>query len=207
MQLLTTEDEPLLAREFIADTIVTMKTLLDDYKKRVGAQPITLDELRTRFLHKIITGNDAAKRTLVTALLSFVAEWPYRAKQIELVELGSREPFFLHILRGCVLFESLLKAAPGTPRLNDLGEALKHHAVALGIGRTNGKLSTKNFNDVLISLRSPMTMTETIITCVKSRNTVGHNLAWATTDLTPQTFKLLSKNIAASCLHAISKLY
>jgi hypothetical protein len=41
----------------------------------------------------------------------------------------------------------------------------------------------------------------------ESRNTVGHNLVWATTDLTPQNYDLLVKNIAASCLHAISKLY
>jgi len=32
-------------------------------------------------------------------------------------------------------------------------------------------------------------------------------LVWATTNLTPQTYDLLIKNIAASCLHAISKLY
>lgn len=55
MQLLTTEDEPLLARDIIAATIVSMEKLLDDYKNRPGAKPIALDELRTRFLHRVIT--------------------------------------------------------------------------------------------------------------------------------------------------------
>jgi hypothetical protein len=174
---------------------------------RPGAQPITLHEIRSRFLHKIITTGAAPERTLVTALLSFVAEWPYRAKQIELVEAGSREPFFLHILRGCVLFESLLKAAPGAPRLKTLWPALQHHAAALAINPANIATNETDFNNVPGSLRPLMTMEDTINTCAKSRNTVGHNLVWATTDLTPQNYDLLVKNIAASCVHAISKLY
>jgi hypothetical protein len=207
MQLLTTQDEPLLARDIIAAMIVSTEKLLNDYNSRPGAQPITLDELRTRFLHKISTTGAAPERTLVTALLSFVAEWPYRAKQIELVEAGSREPFFLHILRGCVLFESLLKSAPGTPTLKTLGRALHHHAPVLGINPANIDTSESDFNNVPGSLRPVMMIEDAINTCAKSRNTVGHNLVWSTTDLTPHNYDLLVKNIAASCLHAISKLY
>jgi hypothetical protein len=207
MQLLTDEGEPLLARNNIAAMIVSTEKLLDDYRNRPGAQPITLNEIRNRFLCKIITTGAAPQRALVTALLSFVAEWPYRAKQIELVEAGSREPFFLHILRGCILFESLLKAAPGTPRLNTLGSALHHHATTLAINPANIATSETDFNNVLVSLRLLMPMEDTINTCAKSRNTVGHNLVWATSDLTPQNYNLLVKNVAASCVHAISKLY
>jgi hypothetical protein len=207
MQLLTTPNEPLLARDIIAPTIASMEQLLDDYKNRPGAKPITLVDLRARFLRKIITTGTSPERTLVTALLSFVAEWPYRAKQIELAEVGSREPFFLHILRGCVLFESLLKTAPGTPRLKTLGNALHHHASALAINPANIDTSENDFNNVPASLHAAMPIEDTINTCAKSRNTVGHNLVWATTDLTPQNYDLLVKNIAAACLHAISKLY
>jgi hypothetical protein len=207
MQLLTAEGDPLLARDIIAQTIVSMSNLLDDYNNRFDAKPISLEALRTRFLHKIITTDPAPQRTLVTALLSFVAEWPYRAKQIELVEAGSREPFFLHILRGCVLFESLLKTAPGTPCLKTLAEALRHHATALAISSANIATSENEFNNVLCSLSPLMTMQDTINSCAKSRNTVGHNLVWATASLTPENYELLVKNIAASCLHAISKLY
>jgi hypothetical protein len=208
MQLLTTEAEPLLARDSVVAMIVSMEKLLDDYRNRPGGQPITLDQLRTRFLHRIITTGAAHERTLVTALLSFVAEWAYRAKQIELIEEGSREPFFLHILRGCVLFESLLKAAPGTPRQpRTLGPALRHHAAALAINPSNIDTNETDFNNVPGSLHPHMTIVDTINTCAKSRNTVGHNLVWATTDLTPQNYDLLVKNIAASCLHAVSKLY
>jgi hypothetical protein len=105
------------------------------------------------------------------------------------------------------LFESLLKSAPGTPTLKTLGQALHHHAPALGINPANIDTSESDFNNVPGSLRPVMMIEDAIKTCAKSRNTVGHNLVWSTTDLTPQNYDLLVKNIAASCLHAISKLY
>lgn len=208
MQLLTDEGEPLLAREIIADTRNIMEELLEDYRQRPGSKPITLDQLRARFLRKIITSSAPPKRTLVTALLSFVAEYPYRAKQIELIKVGSREPFFLHILRGCVLFESLLKEAPGTPLgLKTLKPVLVQHASALSIIPANIDTTETDFNNVPASLRPLMAIEETINTCAKSRNTVGHNLVWSTTALTPESYRILIKNITASCLHVISTLY
>ncbi len=49
MQLLTTQGEPLLARDIIQIMIVSMESLLNDYNGRSGAEPITLDALRMRF--------------------------------------------------------------------------------------------------------------------------------------------------------------
>jgi hypothetical protein len=40
-------------------------------------------------------------------------EWDYRSTLIELRPGdGTAEPFFIHLFKGCVLFESLLKANP-----------------------------------------------------------------------------------------------
>jgi hypothetical protein len=88
-----------------------------------------------------------------------------------------------------------------------LGRALHHHAPQLAITATNIDTTETDFNNIPTLLSPSMRMEETINTCAKARNTVGHNLVWATTNLTPQTYDLLVKNIAASCLHAISKLY
>jgi len=45
-------------------------------------------------------------------------EWDYRSTLIELRPGdGTAEPFFIHLFRGCVLFESLLKANPKDNRL------------------------------------------------------------------------------------------
>jgi hypothetical protein len=49
MQLLTTQGEPLLARDIIAAMIVSTEKLLNDYNSRPGAQPITLGELEAYF--------------------------------------------------------------------------------------------------------------------------------------------------------------
>lgn len=208
IQLSQSPSQPLLAQDIISQLVDTTQQLLDDYRTRPLAQAITLDELRARFFKAILTSGRLEQRPLVTAFLSFVGEWPYRARQLELVEEGSREPFFLHILRGCVLFESLLKAAPGTPaRVKTLGDALHHHAAALGIDPTKIRTSESDFNNIPGTLTANMDLQEAINVSAKTRNTVGHNLAWSSTNLTSTAYDLLIRTIGATCLHSISKLY
>jgi hypothetical protein len=145
-------------------------------------------------------------RTLLTAFISFVAEWDYRAKQFELVPEGSREPFLLHLFRGCVLFESLLKSAPGAARLATIGACLHHYQNQLGL-RSPILTGANQFNDVVAALTANMDVDNAIYTCAQTRNKIGHNLVWSTADLNSQTYDWLVKNIGASCVHAISKLY
>jgi len=161
--------------------------------------------LRVHFFQKILLSGRSHHRALVTTFISFVAEWPYRKGLFELVQEGSREPFFLHLFRGCLLFESLLKAAPTSAGLKTLGDALQQHKAALGLKKI--ETSATEFNDIVKSLTDVMDMESTITSCSKARNTLGHNLVWLTADLTAETYDLLAKNIAASCLHAISTLY
>ncbi len=78
---------------------------------------------------------------------------------------------------------------------------------ALGIRRNNIKTSEKSFDNIPGLLSPLMGMEDMINTCAKSRNTVGHNLVWATGNLTVQSYNILVKNIASSCLHSISKLF
>jgi hypothetical protein len=204
MQLLHTPGENLLARDIIAMTEVSTERLLDDYRTRPGMQNISLNDLRNRFFQNILTTGPAQRRTLITAFISFVA----CAKQIDLIKEGSREPFFLHLFRGCLLFESLLKNAPGAPaHLWTLGQALHHFRTRLGLGAGAIPTSAPSFNHIVAALTPGMAIRPSILSCAKSRNTLGHNLVWATTNLTPDTYDLLVKNIAASCLHAISRLY
>jgi len=66
---------------------------------------------------------------------------------------------------------------------------------------------TPVFNDVVSALNANMDVDEAIYSCAQTRNTIGHNLVWSTTDLNSQTYDLLVKNIGISCIHAISKLY
>jgi hypothetical protein len=205
IQLLADKDQPVLAHEIVQLIKASTEQLLDDYGSRAGAKPITLDEFRCRFFRRVLLSGQAHQRTLLTTFISFVAEWRHRAKLLELIEEGSREPFFLHLFRGCLLFESLLKGAASSISLTTLGRSLIHHQSALGI--TNIETSESDFNEILKTLIPKMDIEATINSCSKTRNTLGHNLVWMTADLTAQNYDLLVKNIAASCLHAIAALY
>jgi len=121
IQILHASNENLLASGIISQIEARTEALLNEYRSRHLHQAISLADLRTRFFERILQNGPPHRRTLLTAFISFVAEWGYRVRQFELVPEGSREPFFLHLFRGCVLFESLLKSAPGAPQLWAIG--------------------------------------------------------------------------------------
>jgi hypothetical protein len=198
---------PVLATTIVTQIKSDADILIADYNGRAGARQVTLNELRTFFLKPIITSGQPHNRTLVTAFISFIAEWRYRAQLINLFDVGSREPFFLHLLRGCVLFESLLKAqTKKAPKHNTLGEILRHDLLA-ELGLANVRVGASDFNAIVVALKSNMNIEDTINTTAQTRNTLGHNLAWVVADLNAGTYDLLMKNIACACLHAISTLY
>lgn len=85
------KDQDVLASKIIRDLIQVMEDLIRDYNARVGAVTVTLDEVRAHFLRPVISSTDVHKRAMVTAFISFVAEWGYRSRLIELVDNGSRE--------------------------------------------------------------------------------------------------------------------
>jgi hypothetical protein len=199
---------PVLGTEIVTQIKADIDILIADYNARTGARQVTLDELRTFFLGPIITSGQPHTRTLVTALISFIAEWRYRARLINLFEHGSREPFFLHLFRGCLLFESLLKGqTKKVPTHNTLGDILRLDLLA-ELGLANVQVGANNFNnDVVAGLGPNMSIEATINSTGKARNTLGHNLVWMVADLNAGTYDLLMKNIASACLHAISELY
>jgi hypothetical protein len=70
-----------------------------------------------------------------------------------------------------------------------------------------GRSISGSFEEILQSLVSCQPIKEAIQATVKTRNTLGHNLAWAAASLDAAKYHLLAENIAVSCLHAISCLY
>jgi hypothetical protein len=200
---------PLLAQSLVAQIAEDMNVLIRDYNARPTpqARPMTLNDLRNFFLTSIIKSNQRHERALVTALISFVAEWRYRRRLMELVAHGSREPFFLHLFRGCLLFESLLKHQPKkTLTKTTLGEILRQDLKA-ELHLNNPDVREVDFNTIVAGMTANMNIEDTINSAGRARNTLGHNIVWATTALNTATYDLLVKNIAASCLHVISNLY
>ncbi|GKQ54794.1 hypothetical protein [Bradyrhizobium sp. Ce-3] len=206
IQILHAPKEDLLASGIIAQIEAQTQALLAEYQNRHLHEAIGLSDLRTRFFERILKNGPPHLRTLLTAFISFVAESDYRAKQFELVAEGSREPFFLHLFRGCVLFESLLKSAPGAPNFSNMNKALSHYKSQLRL-RSPIRAGAKQFDTVVASLAPNMDIDQAIYSCAQTRNTIGHNLVWATTNLNSQTYNWLVQNVGVSCIHAISRLY
>jgi hypothetical protein len=206
---LENKDQDVLASKIIRDLIQVMEDLLRDYNTRLGAVNVTLDDVRTHFLQPVISSPDVHKRAMVTAFISFVAEWGYRSRLIELVENGSREPFFLHLFRGCLLFESLLKESVRRPRTvqETLGNAIQRLHRELGVPNNLVIRADLFDRDVLSQVTSTLTIAQTVELTGKSRNTLGHTLVWETPSLDRARYDLLVKTIASACIHAVSTTY
>ncbi len=220
MRLETTPGE-VLASEIILEVSAALQELLDVYNARPDSKALSLDDLRNGFLAPIANSPRRSRRTLVTALISFAAEWKYRHELLELVEKGSPEVVYLHLLRGCVLFESLLKES----RLHNSKSHKAAHAKATGpkatlrpvlealwpaLGLTPGaqvKLGADDLDVALKEVRGAKTVEECVLAAGKLRNTVGHKISWPSLKLTAARYDKAVEVVSTACLHAISRLY
>ena len=207
-------DQPSQAgRDLVQKTQARVERAIADYNGRPGKvpglAPLQLGELRESFLRRAVLPGGEHLRTLATAFISFFLEWDHRSFLLRLRGgTGTTEPFFLHLFKGCLLFESLLKANPlnAPPVGRPLGNALQHLHRELGIPN-NLNIGNVDFPTILGSLPSP---NESITTAIeyagRIRNTVGHHLGWEA-PLTPATYNDLAAKVAASCLYTIARLY
>jgi hypothetical protein len=188
--------------------VAEINIAIDNYNGRGGSRNLTFADLRDHFLRRVLNANQPHLRTLTTTFISFFFEWDYRSGMIDLSKVGSREPFFMHLFKGCLLFESLLKENPKKrPTKPTLGPILKSDLyVELSIPASL-TYSSVPFDTIVQSLASGQPIDATIQCTVRTRNTLGHNLFWVAASLDAAKYNLLLENIAASCLHAISCLY
>lgn len=188
-----------------------LRTMINEYNQYPYSVAITAEEIRQHFLERAITDH-REWRTLVTSWISFLLEWSHRFHILNLrVEDGTWEPFYLHLFKGCILFESLLKSEPnGQVNEDTLGKILNNRnsyaRAKLGITRhinTGNATLTDILHDVTTAssdIQSDIEFT------ARLRNTVGHNLGWATR-INLNEYSLLAKKVSNSCVHAISTLY
>jgi hypothetical protein len=123
-------------------------------------------------------------------------------------EQGTAEPFFIHLFKGCVLFESLLKAnVKHPPKEKMLGRVLNELTPELGLGAGPLATSVMDFQTIVNELPSDDgSVHAAIVRTGRIRNTTGHNLGWQTS-LDVAAYDVLAESVATSCLHALSCLY
>lgn len=164
--------------------------------------------MRSCFLALAVSPGHEGLRTLATTFISFFLEWDYLSELTKLrVGKGTTEPFFIHLFKGCLLLESLLKANPKNPSNGStLGSVLRHLYLDLG-GPHDFQIGNTDFPAILTSLP---TADDAIATAIeyagKVRNTVGHYLGWEAT-IDTAAYDSLATKVASACLHSIACLY
>ncbi len=176
--------------------------------------PLTIEGLREHFLCPALDPSHGSWRSLATSFISFFLEWDYRNSLLDvLLELGTIEPFFMHLFKGCVLFESLLKENP-TIKIPSSAETLSQvlPCVTQHMGLSPvPSIRESNFSNVLNLLTAelqtpPLSLSKAIELTGKTRNTLGHNLGWKV-QINKFQYHHLFRIVAASCLHVIACLY
>jgi hypothetical protein len=200
------------ARELVQLAHGRVDELIQNYNARLGAlvvpQALDIAGLRRRFLGPAIHPGREAWRTLATAFISFALEWNYRNALLDLrSEQGTAEPIFLHLFKGCLLFESLLKANPTLPPgANTLAKVLRELHAQLGIV-ANPIVGNTTLPQIVADLPAADESVQTaIMFTARVRNTIGHNLGWLVS-IDTGTYSRLFRMISSSCLHAVSALY
>lgn len=191
-----------------------VQDLIDDYIQRPGIPPSAasydMNMLRNGFLAKALSPGNSHWRSLSTALVSFVLEWNYFNTFLDLrFGVGTAEPFFLHLFKGCVLFESLVRANPTNPppaNSKSLINVLQHVRHELKTPN-NLRIGESSLPTILQLLTQSSGI---IVDCVeftgRIRNTIGHNLGWDI-PLEKLQYQQLYRMIAISCIHVLACLY
>ena len=135
-------------------------------------------------------------RSVLTAILSFVLELPARERMLRLAPSsgGTSEPFFLHLLKGALIFETLLaqsnsgkNATARAKQKLTIGDYLREADIygKLGFGKPPQGFGNIPFEDVIARANdmknqsSPPAQRCVCITWAV-RNTLGHSLGWGT---------------------------
>jgi hypothetical protein len=180
--------------------------------KNAEVSGLTLDDLRKDFIYYALKATDKpGLRTLVTSFITYCVEWDFRNEHFEYeVKKGTSEPFFLHLFRGCILFESLLKLNPIiSPTSKTLGGILQEAQIMskLKINPIQGKKDGFVLDDMFDKLqRNDSSMDQAMQISYMARNTLGHSLGW-NEYISQSQYRELYLIIAASCLHAIACLW
>lgn len=203
------EKEDQAAKQLTRLAETKVKRAIEIYNSMISHQEdFSIEELRERFLFPALsTQKPHGWRTLVTVFISFFIEWDFRNQLFDLQpNQGTLEPFYIHLFKGCVLFESLLKEnSKRTCNSNTLGKALRSLYRDLEL-KEPPKISS-TFDQILTDVFQTDNSIATAISFTgKVRNTTGHRVSW-NDQIEKLQYQRLFEMISVSCLHAIACLY
>jgi hypothetical protein len=164
--------------------------LLTNYNKRMkptGGNILDIKEFKYRFLTKAFLPEGEKWRYLVAPFISFSLEWDFRNQLLELspTDMTTKPIILIHLFKGCLLFESLLKCNPTDPpqgqRLT-LKCVLKHLQSKLGLKQID--IGGDDFQNIVNSLpASDICDIETAMNSQGAQGDPAARLALALVDL------------------------
>ena len=200
------------AKEFVAMSEDLIGGYIQTYLKYQGRETalpdLTMNDLRSDFLYKATQPASRRLRSVATALLSFLLESSLRKVQLDnVLNPSSFEPFILHLFKGGLLLESLIKLNPkNPPAAKTLRPALNHVSGNLGIS-SGLAISADELQDVIDQASvATWTIENAFQISGRVRNTTGHSLGWEV-QLTSNQYGALVQNLSIACLHTIASLY
>jgi hypothetical protein len=199
------------AQKIVQAVEAKTQVCLEFYKSLTGKPSwlpeMSLPRLRLRFLRPALSKDKPSWRRLAIALICFFSEWDFRNGLFDLRPAGGASgSFYLHLLKGCVLFESLVRENPKKKPVADaLAPALQELQAELGL---MGSLNISGtFNEILADLAQADNKIETaLLFTSRLRNVSGIDLGNAEM-LSRAQYRRLFEMIAAACLYVIACLY
>lgn len=202
------------AKEIVRKIKNAIESKLQEIKSNGGPE-ITILEIKNR-ISKPALSSKPELRTIVTSLFSFFYEYQSKKRLFELTSQteGTAEPFYLFLMKGCVIFESLIKCSALGKKYTKttLGQFLEEEEiyVSLGFSSKPQKKNVYTFNDLsnLVNQQKGNTnfVESSVIVTLSIRNLIFHSIAWPEKP-TQIEFEQMHNLITGAIVVAISCLY
>lgn len=188
---------------------------------REFSQSASVNMDKNLFISRFVLSNmfidNPAFRTIITSLYTFILEYESRKLQLRLRSSvgGSIEPFLLHLFKGGVIFESLVKMKGAGIGTSTLGRSLDAHSRnnnALGVMFNRNDFPNGISLDEAINLVSDPQISQDSFPMraykitYALRNTTGHTLAWLD-QFDENTYEILFRYVMGAILWTIYKLW
>lgn len=197
-----------VARRTIENTHKLLQQELNRFNAISKLPPFDVESFVNRFVRVLVLEQDVTRRTIVSAFYVFLLEFYDRYSELLLRSTrgGSIQPFIIHLFKGGLVFESLLKHLyptmdDGTP-CRTLGNIFKTTSFQNDFNITV-QTSSNSLQDIVNGIQGD-SIESAFTTTSKLRNTTGHNLVWDDIFNNPNHFKALFIQEMNAMLYIIS---
>ena len=180
--LILREPQNQVARRIVLRVRQLLQEELNRFNAIPGHAPLHIQNFIDRFVRVLVLEQDAIKRTIVSAFYVFLFEFFDRYSELLLRSSigGSIQPFVIHLFKGGLIFESLLKHLYPTRDDGSPTRTLSNVFQTTPFQNDfNVQINTSSNTllDIVNNIQGN-SLLSAFNTTSKLRNTTGHNLVW-----------------------------